>query len=123
MIYKNSIISEKSFQFAIRIINLYKYLKSEHAEFILSKQMLRSGTSIGAMSREASQAESKKDFIHKLNIALKEANECSYWLELLAETNYITNKMFTSINIECVELIKILTAIIKTSKKGNVEVN
>ncbi len=120
--YKNSIISEKSFRFAIRIIHLYKYLKTEHTEFILSKQVLRCGTSVGAMSREASQAESKKDFIHKLNIALKEAYECQYWLELLAETGFINNKMFTSISEECIEIVKILTAIIKTSKKNNLQV-
>jgi four helix bundle protein len=74
--YNNSIIAERSFQFAIRIIHLYKYVKTEHTEYIFSKQVLRSSTSIGAMSKEASQAESKKDFIHKLNIALKEAYEC-----------------------------------------------
>lgn len=119
--YNNSIIAEKSFRFAVRIIHLYKYLKTEHTEYILSKQILRSGTSIGALSREASQAESKKDFIHKLNIALKEANECAYWLELLAETDFINNKMFVWLNGECVELIKILTAIIKTSKKNNLQ--
>ncbi|MEO6452865.1 MAG: four helix bundle protein [Ginsengibacter sp.] len=108
---------------SIRIIHLYKYLKSEHSEFILSKQIMRSGTSIGAMSREASQAESRKDFIHKLSIALKEAYECQYWLELLAATNFINNKMFTSINGECIEIIKVLTSIIKTSKKNNLQIN
>ncbi len=77
-----SVISDKSFQFAIRMINAHKFLNKEYKEYILSTQLLRSGTAIGAMSREASQAESKKDFIHKLNIALKEAKECSYWLEL-----------------------------------------
>ena len=119
--YNNSIIAEKSFQFSIRIINLYKYLKSEHTEYTLSKQVLRSDTSIGAMAKEASQAESKKDFIHKLNIALKEANECVYWLELLIATNFINDKMFASLNAECIELIKILTAIIKTSRKNSLQ--
>jgi four helix bundle protein len=119
--YKNSVIAEKSFQFAIRIVHLYKYLKSEHTDYILSKQLLRSGTSIGAMTKEACQAESRKDFIHKLNIALKEANECAYWLELLVSTGFIDNKMFSSLNTECIELIKILTAIIKTSKKNSLQ--
>ncbi len=121
--YKDSVIGEKSFRFAVRIIHLYKYLKIEHTEYILSKQILRCGTSIGAMSREASQAESKKDFVHKLSIALKEAYECRYWLELLNATDYINKKMFDSINTECVELIKILTAIIKTTKKNNLQTN
>jgi four helix bundle protein len=111
-----SIIEEKSFQFSIRIVKVYKYLQNEQKEFILSKQILRSGTSIGALCREASEAESKKDFIHKLSIALKEANETKYWLELLQATVFLTKAMFNSLMKDCIELIKILTAIIKTSK-------
>lgn len=111
-----SVIEQKSFLFAIRIANVYKYLNKEHKEFILSKQVLRSGTSIGALCREASQGESKKDFIHKLRIALKEANETKYWLELLQAIDYLTTTMFNSLVENCIEIIKILTAIIKTSK-------
>lgn len=79
---KQNILKEKSFIFAIRIVNLYKYLKKEHGEYILSQQVIRSGTSIGAIIREAEHAESIKDFVHKLNIGLKEANESKYWLDL-----------------------------------------
>jgi four helix bundle protein len=113
---RHSVIEEKSFQFAVRIVNVYKYLNKEYKEFILSKQLLRSATGIGALCREASQAESKKDFIHKLSIALKEANETKYWLELLEATKFLTELMFNSLIENCIELIKILTAIIKTSK-------
>ena len=86
---KNNIIKDKSFDFAIRIVRLYQYLNSNKKEFVLSKQLLRSGTSIGAMIREAEHAESKNDFIHKFAIAQKEANEVVYWLELLKATDYL----------------------------------
>ena len=85
-------IKFKSYQFAIRIIKAYKYLSSEQKEFVLSKQMLRSGTAVGALIREAEHAESKADFIHKLNISLKEANETEYWLMLLHDTEYLDEK-------------------------------
>ncbi len=111
-----SIIKDKSFLFAVRIVNLYKFLIKEHKEYVLSKQVLRSGTSIGALCRESINAESKKDFIHKLNIALKEANETSYWLELLCATVYINKKMFNSLNTDSTELIKMLTSSVKTSR-------
>ena len=110
-----NIILEKSKQFAIRIIRLYQHLKTEKQEFILSKQILRSGTSIGANIREGVNAISTKEFILKLNIALKEAKETEYWLELLVETNYITNEQFESIYSDCSEIIAILTSIIKTT--------
>ncbi|HEY8688801.1 MAG TPA: four helix bundle protein [Chitinophagaceae bacterium] len=113
---KKNILKEKTFAFAVRIIKLYKYLKSNHNEYILSKQIIRSGTSIGALIRESENAESKKNFIHKLNISLKETDETQYWLELLYETEFITKKMFDSINSDVEELIKMLVASVKTTK-------
>ena len=110
-----NIILEKSKQFAIRIIRLYQHLKTEKQEFILSKQILRSGTSIGANTREGVNAISTKEFILKLNIALTEAKETEDGLELLMETNYITNEQFESIYSDCSEIIAILTSIIKTT--------
>ncbi len=107
--------AEKSKAFAIRIINLYKYLQN-NKEFILSKQLMRSGTSIGANITEANYAQSKPDFVSKMSIALKEAAETAYWLELLFETNYITKEQYISINNDCLELIRILTATVKNSK-------
>lgn len=86
---KNNVVKDKSFSFAIRIVGLYKFLAEEKREYILSKQVLRSGTAIGALVRESEQAESKKDFVHKMSIALKEANETEYWLELLYKTDYL----------------------------------
>lgn len=114
----DNIIVDKSKAFAVRTINLYKYLCNEKKEFVLSKQLLRSGTSIGANVKEAIRGQSKDDFAHKINISLKEASESEYWLELLCETNYITKLQFDSIIADCRELIKILTSIIKTCRKG-----
>jgi four helix bundle protein len=113
---KRNVIKEKSFAFAIEIIFLYKVL-AERKEFVLSKQMLRSGTSIGANIREAEHAQSKADFIHKLSISLKEANETEYWIDLLFETKYITEVEFQNIKPKIIELLKLLTSIINTSKK------
>ena len=113
-----SIIAVKSKKFAIRVINLYKYLCKEKNEYIMSKQILRSGTSIGANAKEAVNAQSKAGFINKMNIALKEADETEYWLELLYETNYITCEQFDSMIVDCRELIRILTSIIKTTKNN-----
>lgn len=113
---KKNILKEKSFLFAIRIVELHKFLKSSQNEFVLSKQILRSGTSIGAAIREAEHAESTKDFIHKLNIGLKEANETKYWLELLFATKIIEEKLFQSVNIDCEEILKLLVTSIKTLK-------
>jgi four helix bundle protein len=92
MTENNNIIKEKSYKFAVRIVKLYRYLTKEKKEYVLSKQILRSGTSIGALVYEAKFAQSKKDFINKLSIALKEANESSYWLLLLSDTGYLTKK-------------------------------
>ena len=111
---ENTIV-DKSKAFAVRIINLYKYLCDEKKEFVLSKQLLRSGTSIGANVKEAIRGQSKDDFAHKMNISLKEASETEYWIELLCETDYITKQQFDSIIADCTELIKILTSIIKLS--------
>ena len=109
-------VKNKSYAFALRVIKAYKYLGNEQREFVLSKQLLRSGTSIGALIREAEHAESKADFIHKMNIALKEANETEYWLMLLHDSEYIDNNSFNSIISDCQELIKLLISIIKSSK-------
>ena len=109
-------IVEKSKAFALRIIRLYKYLCETHKEFILSKQLLRSGTSIGANVREALRGQSKPDFYAKMNISLKEASEAEYWLELLHESNYIDQASFNSIYADCQEIIKLLAAITKTQK-------
>ncbi|WP_374173844.1 four helix bundle protein [Flavobacterium tructae] len=113
---KENIIKDKSFDFAIRIVKLYQYLSVEKKEFVLSKQLLRSGTSIGAMIREAEHAESKNDFIHKFAIAQKEANEAVYWLELLKAANYLNEKEFATINNDAISILKLITSIIKTTK-------
>lgn len=113
---KENIIKIKSYGFAIRIVNLYKILVEEKKEYILAKQLLRAGTSIGALVRESEHAESKADFIHKLSVALKEANESEYWLDILYDTKFITSQMHKSITKDNKELLKLLTAIIKTSK-------
>jgi len=112
---RNSDFERKSYAFAIRIINLVKWLHGKN-EFILSKQVLRSGTSIGAMIREAEYAESDADYIHKLNVALKETNETEYWLSLLKDTDYMDETKHASIDNDCQELKKLLVASIKTLK-------
>ena len=116
---KENIIKNKSFDFALRIVKLYQYLVSDKKEFVLSKQLLRSGTSIGANIRESEHAESKADFIHKLSISLKEANETEYWLELLHRANYFDEEAYKSLMSDCMELLKLLTSIIKTAKRNN----
>jgi len=116
---KENVVKSKSFAFAIRIVKLYQYLRTEHNEFVLSKQVLRCGTSVGAMVREAEHSESTADFVHKLAIAQKEINETIYWLELLHQTHYLSDEQFESINVDAVELIKLLTSIIKTTKSTN----
>ena len=110
-------IQIKSFQFAVRIVNLCRYLQTEENEYILSKQLLRSGTSIGANVAESQQAQSRPDFISKLNIALKEASETDYWLRLMRETKYLSQKQFESMITDCSELGRLLTSIIKTAKE------
>jgi four helix bundle protein len=112
-----SIIYQKAYTFALEIIKLYKHLSTEKKEFILSKQLLRAGTSIGANVNEAISSESKRDFVHKLGIALKEARETSYWLNLLKDSEYIINEQFIILNDLCNSLIKILTSIILTTKE------
>lgn len=112
-----NLIVLKSKQFAIRCVNLYKFLCDEHNEYVMSRQILRSGTSIGANVKEAIRAQTLPDFITKMNVALKEASESEYWIELLQETNFIDSTSANSLLADCVELIKLLTAIIKTSKE------
>ena len=115
-ILKDNLIDIKSKAFAVRIIRLVQFLQHEKKEFILSKQLLRSGTSIGANVREALYGFSKSDFLFKMSIALKECSETRYWLELLAETDYLSKTEFDSIYSDANELQKILTAIVKTSR-------
>ena len=116
---KESLIKDKSFQFSVRIVRMSRHLREIKKEFILSKQVLRCGTSIGANVREALNAESKADFIHKLGIAQKEADETLYWLELLKETEYIDEFSFSSIHSDCTQLLKMLRSIILTSKQNH----
>lgn len=111
-----NVIRDKSFAFAVRVVKLCRLLAGERREFVLSKQLLRSGTAIGALVREAEHAESKADFIHKMAIAQKEANETGYWLELLRESELLSQKEFESIFSDQVEISKILASIILTSK-------
>lgn len=113
---KEDQLKEKSYKFALRIVKLYKFLADEKKEYVLSKQCMRSGTSIGANITEGNQAQSTADFIHKLSIALKEAFETEYWLCLLRDSEFITEKQAESLIADCNELQKILTASIKTSK-------
>jgi four helix bundle protein len=110
-------LHRKSFAFAIRVVKLYQYLTERKREFVLSKQMLRSGTSIGANVREAQNAESKSDFAHKLGIAQKEADETNYWLELLYATDYLSEKEFNSVKHDADELLRMLRSAILTTKQ------
>ena len=110
-----NIIADKSKAFAVKIIKLYQYLLDVKKEFVLSKQLLKSGTSIGANVREAHRSQSKREFIAKMNIALKEAAESEYWLELLHETGYLSDDKFVDVMSDCGELNKLLISIIKTS--------
>ena len=113
----NKAVQEKSFQFAVRIVNLCKYLQTEQKEYILTRQLLRCGTSIGANVAESQQAQSRADFISKLSIALKEAYETDYWLRLMQATQMLTAEQYQSIITDCHELEKLLISIIKTSKE------
>lgn len=113
---KENVIKDKSFAFAKRIVKMCAWVEEQKKEFVLTKQLKRSGTSVGALVRESEHAESKKDFIHKMSVALKEANESEYWIFLLREGNYITQLEFDSIWKDCDEVIKILVAIVKSSK-------
>ena len=113
-----NIIKNKSFSFALRIVKLSQFLNQEKKEYVLSKQLLRSGTGIGALVREAEQAESKLDFVHKLAIAQKEANESDYWLELLFQSDYLSQNQFQSLKTDIVEINKILASIIISTKNN-----
>ena len=114
----DNVLVNKSFNFAVRVINLYKYLCDDKQEYVLSKQLLRCGTSIGANINESQEAQSKKDFLSKLSISLKEARESKYWIELLKETKYLTDKEANSLLVDLTEIIKLLVSIIKTTKKN-----
>ena len=117
-----SLVYEKSLAYAVRIVNLYKYLCEQKRETVMSKQLLRSGTSIGANISESLSAESDSDFIHKLSIAQKEVNETSYWLKLLEQTEYLKTQEYLSMSTDVDELRKIITSIILT-KKDNIQNN
>ena len=110
-----NVIANKSLDFAVRIVNLYKYLAKEHSEYMMSKQLLRCGTSIGANVSEAQRGQSKADFTAKMHIALKEANETAYWLKLLHRTDYLAKEQYESMNHDIQELLGILIAICRTS--------
>ena len=116
---RDNVIQVKSYKFSLRIVELYKYLRENKREFTLSRQILRSGTSIGANIEEAIGGQFKKDFISKLSIAYKESRETNYWLRILHDTNFITKKEFLSIISDLDEVQKILVSIIKTSKKNH----
>ena len=107
---------EKSRAFALRVVKSYRFLQSERKEYVLSKQLLRSGTAIGALIREAEYAESRADFVHKLHVALKEASETDYWIDLLSDSGYFNPEAGASLQADAEELIRLLTAIIKTTK-------
>ena len=111
-------MADKSFEFAVRIVNLCKYLRYKKKEFVLSKQLLRSGTSIGANVHEGRRAQSRADFLAKMSIALKEANETYYWLKLLYRTEYLTKEEYLSMREDIDEILRILTAICKTTAEG-----
>lgn len=113
-----NVLKLKSYNFAIRIVKLSQYLINERKEFVISKQVLRSGTAIGALIRESEYGQTKKDFIHKLNISLKEASETEYWISILKDTGYIDDKLYNSLMSDCKELLRLLTASVKTAKKN-----
>jgi four helix bundle protein len=112
------ILREKSFQFAVRIYKISKFLSEQKKEFIISKQVMRSGTSVGACIREARHGESKADFIHKLSIAQKEAEETHYWIELMQAVDLLNEKEFGSLECDVKEILKLITASIKTAKSN-----
>ncbi|MDR3183347.1 MAG: four helix bundle protein [Planctomycetaceae bacterium] len=114
--YKTNVVVEKSFDFAVRIVDLYRFLCKEHKEYVLSKQILRSGTSVGANVSEAAYGQSKKDFAAKMSVALKESSETRYWIKLLVRTNFLTQEQGNSILTDCDEIFRILHAIVKTTK-------
>lgn len=111
-----NVVVTKSYAFAIQTVRLYKLLSEERKEFVLSKQLLRSGTSICAQIKEAQHAQSSADFLHKMNVALKEANETEYWISLLKDTGFINQNEYTTIIHDCAEVLKLLVSIVKTTK-------
>ena len=117
MVKKESVLRDKSYGFAIRIVKAYRHIASEAHEYVLSKQLLRAGTSIGANIAEAGQAQSKPDFTHKLSISLKEAVETEYWLNLLRDTGFLTTAQSSSLIADCTELKALLITSIKSSKR------
>ena len=116
---KDNVVEDKSFEFAVRIVKLYKYLTTEKQEFVMSKQLLRSGTSVGANVSEAQQAQSPMDFLSKMNIALKESYESDYWLRLLHRTDYLNEEEYDSIITDCRSISKLLVTIVKSTKNNN----
>ena len=118
---ESNIVKEKSFEFSVRIVNLYKHLTTTKQEYVLSKQLLRSGTSIGANICEAEQAQSTLDFLSKMSISLKEACESDYWIRLLHRTGFLNDSEFSSIIEDCRELTKLLTSIIRSLKKTEIK--
>ena len=116
---ENNIVEEKSFEFSVSIVNLYKYLTTARQEYVMSKQLLRSGTSIGANVCEAQQAQSPMDFLSKMSIALKEAYESDYWLRLLQKTEYLNKDEYNSIISDCRAITKLLVTIVKSTKENN----
>jgi four helix bundle protein len=115
----NDVLRTKSFGFAIRVVRLFQFLQGVKKEYVLAKQLLRCGTAVGSMIREAEHAESKADFIHKMAVAQKEINEVLYWLELLTSTDYLTKEQFNSMNADAIEILKMLTSTIKTAKNNS----
>ena len=115
---QKNVLKEKSYAFALRIIKAYKYLVKEQGEYVLSKQLLRCGTAIGALVREAEYAQSKADFVNKMSVALKEANETEYWILLLRDSKYITAAISKSVLEDCQELLRLLVSSINTAKNN-----
>ena len=111
-----NVIAIKSYAFAVRIIKAYKFIQEDKREFVLTRQLLRSGTAIGALVKEAEHAQSKSDFVNKMNVALKEANETEYWLMLLKDTDYLSGEQYISLAEDCKKLLRLLISIVKTSK-------
>ena len=113
-----NVLVSKSYKFALRIVEMYKPLSTERKEFVLSKQVLRSGTSVGAMIKESEHAQSKADFLNKMNVALKEINETEYWLMLMKDSSYLSPAEYESMHKDCKELIRLLASTVKTLKKS-----
>ena len=113
---KENVVMSKSYTFALRIIKIYKYLVAEKKEYVLSKQLLRSGTAIGALIKEGEHAQSKADFLNKMNVSLKEANETEYWIELLRDSEYLSTSVSFSLLSDIAEIIRILISIVKSTK-------